>query len=79
MGGNALNSKLSLFDFICHMLLELLLNVKNCVKCWRGGHLTLPAVLEVTLADKAATQVNMMAVAFVKLHHSEMWVGGDEG
>lgn len=56
------------------MLLELLLNVRNCVRRWRGGSLTLPAVMEVTLADKAAAQVHMMmAEALAKLHHRETW------
>lgn len=68
-----LNSKLLLFDFIHRMLLELLLNVKNCVRCWRGGRLTLPAVMEVTLAGNAAARVHMMAGALAKLHHCEAW------
>lgn len=68
-----LNSKLLLFDFIHQMLLELLLNVKNCVRCWRGWHLTFPAVMEVTLADKVAAWVHTMARALANPYHRETW------
>lgn len=61
-----LNPKLVLFYFIYQMLFEMMLNVKNCVKWCHRGH---------KLAENAAIEENMMAVAFVKVHRSEMWGG----
>ena len=72
-GGEVLISKLLLFYFIHQTLFELLLNIKNCVMCWRGGsrHSLLRWGSQVS-----RNPVNTMALAFVETHQSGMWALG---